>query len=192
MSQFSSLKTLDARRQHGREYTFAIMSSLIPVFVVLGIAVALVAIMSSISRKPQKKSSQGAETPPFKRKDWLLTRAERDFFHALQLACGDGRHVFAKVRMEDLLWLPKGTEKRQSWRGRVKSRHIDFVVCDLATSRPLVAIELDDASHGRRDRRERDAFVDSFLRPRVFGWSGFARAGGGMTSEGSGSGSVVM
>ena len=43
------------------------------------------------------------------------------------------------------------------------AKHLDFVICnkDLA---PVVAIELDDASHDAEDREERDDFVDAVLR----------------------------
>jgi hypothetical protein len=36
---------------------------------------------------------------------------------------------------------------------------VDFLLCDPATMRPLAGIELDDASHARPDRQERDALV---------------------------------
>jgi hypothetical protein len=38
------------------------------------------------------------------------------------------------------------------------------VLCDRNAVRPLLAIELDDSSHNRADRKARDAFVDSALK----------------------------
>lgn len=72
--------------------------------------------------------------------------------------------LLAKVRLIDLLYLPSGTQNRQSWQNRVQSKHIDFVVCDALDLRPLLAIELDDKSHKRDDRRDRDGLVDRILR----------------------------
>jgi len=46
---------------------------------------------------------------------------------------------------------------------RIDRKHLDFLLCDPTTLRPMVAIELDDASHARRDRVDRDAFVDKVL-----------------------------
>ena len=43
------------------------------------------------------------------------------------------------------------------------TRHVDFVVCDVATLRPLVAIELDEPSHGRPERQTRDDDVRAVL-----------------------------
>ncbi len=108
-------------------------------------------------------------TLPYRRKQYLLTRAEARFFEALRRAVAmmasadrEPMLIMAKVRMEDVL-LVTGPE-RYRFRGRVKSRHLDFVLCDPQTVSPLVAIELDDASHEREDRRRRDEFVDEALR----------------------------
>jgi hypothetical protein len=101
---------------------------------------------------------------PYRRKDYLLTQGERAFYLVLCRAVDADRHrVFCKVRLGDLLWMPKGTDKRQSHWNRIQSKHADFVVCSADVLRPLVVIELDDRSHERSDRRERDRFVDQAL-----------------------------
>jgi hypothetical protein len=105
---------------------------------------------------------------PYRRKDYLLTRAERAFYDVL-VETVDGAFerrwlVFAKVRLLDLLWLPRGTQERRGHLNRVQSKHVDFVLCDRSDVRPVLAIELDDSSHDAEDRRERDAFVDAALR----------------------------
>ena len=103
---------------------------------------------------------------PYRRKDYLLTVSERNFYEVLKKVSDENNKLlFAKVRLEDLLWLPGNISWRDrlSLRGRIKSRHIDFVLCDRENIRPLLAIELDDASHLRFDRVERDDFVDSAL-----------------------------
>jgi hypothetical protein len=41
---------------------------------------------------------------------------------------------------------------------------VDFVVCDAETMQPVYAIELDDASHERQDRADRDDFVNKVFR----------------------------
>ena len=101
---------------------------------------------------------------PYKRKDYLLTKAERSFFGVLQKAVGDRYLIFAKVRLADLMYIPRGVEQWQSYFNRIKSKHIDFVLCDRDAVRPLLAIELDDSSHREADRQSRDTFVDSALK----------------------------
>jgi hypothetical protein len=100
---------------------------------------------------------------PYVRKDFLLTRAERAFFDVLRIAVDGRMLIFAKVRLADLVFLPKGTEKRQIHFNRVQSKHVDFVLCDPKSVRPLLAIELDDSSHDRADRVARDEFVDDVM-----------------------------
>lgn len=46
---------------------------------------------------------------------------------------------------------------------RIQAKCVDFVLCDRATTAPRLVIELDDVSHARQDRKERDAFVDAVL-----------------------------
>src|SRR5688500_17038104 len=49
---------------------------------------------------------------PYRKKDYLLTRAERSFYGALQAGVGSDYLTFPKVRLADLVWLPKGTARR--------------------------------------------------------------------------------
>jgi very-short-patch-repair endonuclease len=108
-------------------------------------------------------STSQSQRLPYVRKDFLLTKGERAFFDVLQNAVGGRMLIFSKVRIADLVFLPKGTEKRQTHLNRVQSKHVDFVLCDLKSIRPMLAIELDDASHDRADRVARDEFVDDVM-----------------------------
>ena len=95
---------------------------------------------------------------PYARRRYLFSAAERSFYGVLRWLLPE-HTIFAKVRMSDLLNVPKGTEGWQTHFNRIQSKHGDFVVCnaDLA---PVLAIELDDASHKRAERQERDDFVN--------------------------------
>ena len=53
---------------------------------------------------------------------------------------------------------------RQTALNRVASKSVDFVIVDLASGDARLVIELDDRSHDRPDRRDRDALVDAALR----------------------------
>lgn len=92
----------------------------------------------------------------------LLTRAEYGAFCWLQRAVGTRTCVFAKVRLADLVKVKQAflsPRDRMRALGYIAQKHVDFVV---ATRRGdvLFALEVDDRSHCRRDRRERDAFVN--------------------------------
>jgi hypothetical protein len=99
----------------------------------------------------------------FRRKDYLLTQAERSFFEVLCLACGTDVYVFSKVRLADLVWLPGGIDHRRALLNRVIAKHIDFVLCERRTLRPVLAIELNDRSHETASRASRDAVVRRVL-----------------------------
>jgi hypothetical protein len=69
-----------------------------------------------------------------------------------------------RPKMEDLVRVPEYTANEWGWRNQIKSRHVDFVLCNAETMRPLLAIELDNSSHHRYDRMERDRMVDRIFR----------------------------
>ena len=95
----------------------------------------------------------------------LLTPAERAFFAVLRQAVGSDLLLFAKVRLGDILQIEAGVsgQRRFAAFGRISSKHADFVLCDARTFAVVGVIELDDRSHQRRDRRERDRFFDAAL-----------------------------
>lgn len=49
----------------------------------------------------------------------------------------------------------------QAAQNKIDRKHFDFVLIDAETTRPLLAIELDDRTHDRPDRRRRDGFVEA-------------------------------
>ena len=119
--------------------------------------------------KSRKEARNGtAETPipkvhkePYKKMEYFFTRAERSFFEVLCHAVRDMEvHVFAKVRMADLVYIPKGTRSWQTYWNRIQAKHVDFVICDKEKIQPLLVIELDDSSHSKTSRINRDEFVN--------------------------------
>lgn len=98
---------------------------------------------------------------PYVRRPRLVTNTELKFYHRLRKAVRGDFAIFAMVRIADLLTVEKGNKKRRSWLNRILSKHVDFVICDHKSLQPVVAIELDDRSHSRPDRVERDEFVNS-------------------------------
>ncbi|MEM9346207.1 MAG: DUF2726 domain-containing protein [Planctomycetota bacterium] len=96
----------------------------------------------------------------------LLTDAELNFKNTLENAVPRDTAIMCKVRMEDVVEVERGVEfrVRQQHRGHVKSRHFDFVICDRSSLRPLLAIELDDASHRSDQARMSDAKKDAICR----------------------------
>ena len=100
----------------------------------------------------------------------LLSPAELSFFKVLEIAVGDNAYIVVKVRVADLLMPQKGMT-RSNWQkafNSISSKHIDFVICDKTSFKPLCAIELNDKSHQRKSRTVRDEFISkAFASARV-------------------------
>jgi len=102
--------------------------------------------------------------PPVRVNERFLSPAELSFFRVLRGVVGGRGHVVFQVQLRQLLYFPEGRDEAvRRWGGRAARRAIDFVVCDPRTLRPLLAIELDDATHDRPDRQARDAQVEQLL-----------------------------
>ncbi len=94
-----------------------------------------------------------------------LTRWERNVLSILRRQVPSGFHVCAQVRLADLLTIPgNDCGARTSALNRVACKSLDFVIVDLDSGRAILAIELDDRSHDRADRRDREALVEGVLR----------------------------
>lgn len=102
----------------------------------------------------------GGSDYPYQKRKAIMSRNEQEFYHSLLHAAGKTHDVFGMVRIADLLEVESGVAKRQSWQNRINSKHVDFVLTDRGTQEVVLAIEVDDRSHTRRDRQERDYFVD--------------------------------
>ena len=98
---------------------------------------------------------------PYTKYASVLSAAEARFYHALICALPLEFVAFVKLRVADVVKVPPGSSRWYHHFNRVSAKHFDFVVCDAETFEPLLAIELDDRSHGRPDRVSRDDFVNA-------------------------------
>lgn len=95
----------------------------------------------------------------------FVNTAEQVFFKTLLRHMPHGYHVFAKVRLEDILTVRhdiKPAKARWQYRGRIKSRHVDFAVCN-AQGRYVCAIELDGNAHHTTEAEMVDNFKNAIF-----------------------------
>lgn len=105
-------------------------------------------------------SGKGGDEPlPYRQRDDFLSPAELSFYRVLTQIIADKAIICPKVRVGDILFVAHPNENL-SYINRINQKHVDFVLCDPTSMRPLGVVELDDASHGRSDRQSRDEFVD--------------------------------
>lgn len=98
---------------------------------------------------------------PYHLLDEFISPAELSFFLNLKAVVGDSTHILSKVKLSDLFYAKTGDYgKNRSYTNRIDRKHVDFLLCDSKTLKPILGIELDDKSHQRADRQERDDFVN--------------------------------
>lgn len=134
-------------------------------------------IVEMVSRRT-KKTDRGRVMPPDdesftqygrgdKRINWayekkmLLSKAEYYFWRRLKAKCDEkGIIVCPKVRIEDFVTIKcDDYATRQKYRGYIKARHIDFLLCD-SNLNLLAGVELDDGSHGKENAQKVDMLKD--------------------------------
>jgi len=139
-----------------------IIIGIIAVFVIVALAVFdsnKLAIFDSDKNKNKEK-------PKYRyiRKQFILSRVEHEYYSALISAVGSEYYIFVQVYLSTIL---DNKVKGQDWRaarGHIDRKSVDFVLCDKIYISPKLAIELDDKSHDRLDRQERDREVERILR----------------------------
>jgi len=99
------------------------------------------------------------EKLPYRLRDDFLSPAEASFFQVLRSLVAAGLVICPKVSLAELFYVPR-SESFQTYQNKIDRKRVDFLLCEPKTLKPLFAIELDDSSHARPDRQERDAFVD--------------------------------
>ena len=95
---------------------------------------------------------------PYSKKNFLMTKVENNFYKVLQKVIPPGTVLVPQVSLSSLV-----KTSSRSYRNKVDRKSVDFVLFKDNYFNPLLVIELDDSSHKRVDRIERDHFVDLVL-----------------------------
>lgn len=107
----------------------------------------------------QKIISQ-AQIFPYRLTNTVFSNKEYKFYLSLKpIADKYGYIIFTKMRIADLVYMPKDTPEYTRWFNYIKAKHIDFILCDNLL-KPRLVIEVDDNSHNKESRKRRDEFVD--------------------------------
>jgi len=94
----------------------------------------------------------------YEKKNFLTSRSEQKLFKNLLLLLPSDYQIHCQVSLISLLKPADLRSARMVW-----AKRMDYVITDLNTKIILI-IELDDKSHERKDRKERDKFVNKALR----------------------------
>lgn len=136
---------------------------------IITVLILILLITAIITRKPkqtiqiqQKQNYQLKYN--YQTKKSVMTIAEGNFYKKLTSALHDS---FIIVPQAHLSMIFNHTIYGQNWRGAfsvINGKSIDFLIIDRGTFQPLLGIELDDSSHERHDRQERDKIVNTIFK----------------------------
>lgn len=136
------------------------MTYLIIFAVIIGVIVVAVEVLKGHKSTDEKEPKQYE----YKQKNFFMSRAEHECFDAILKAVGNEYHIFPQVHLSSIV---DNKVTGQNWKGAFKhisQKSVDFVLCDKAYISPKLAIELDDQTHERPDRMERDVEVERILK----------------------------
>lgn len=134
----------------------------------IGIFISIIYIIKKYNNtKIQDKAEKQIPTQipdqiPYEKK-MLLTKAEYSFYIKLKEECDKNNLLICpKVRMEDFINV---TDQKNytKYRGYIKSRHIDFIICDNKLH-IKAGIELDDNTHKKEKIKQIDELKEKIFK----------------------------
>ncbi len=114
-------------------------------------------------------SINNEETQKQYQKASLLTERERNFYETIRLIADKHNfNVLTKIRLADIVTVSDDIKyKSSAWYSefnKISRKHIDFALADKYNLDIKLLIEIDDRTHQREDRIERDEFVNSVFK----------------------------
>lgn len=128
--------------------------------------------------EPKEDTLSAIRAPqlPYKRRK-LLTKPEYEFYQILKAKCDEAQYIICpKVRLEDIAGVDEEQiesfvkanadldyeKEKERYREYVKSKHIDFMICDKKL-RLLAGVELDGDTHLTPEEARKDEFKNKLF-----------------------------
>jgi very-short-patch-repair endonuclease len=130
-------------------------------YIILALVVLAAILISALSSSSaSKKKVFKNNVYHYTAKNSLMSKTESDFFIKLERVVSERYYVFPQVHLSAIL---DHRVKGQEWKyafSHINGKSVDYVLCSRVTLEPTCAIELDDYTHDKPDRRERDTEVE--------------------------------
>ena len=97
----------------------------------------------------------------YRRKQYLMTRAEHDLYVVLKQLYGERYEISPQVHLDEFLDHRAVRQDPRAALSAIQRKSVDFLICGMGYCTPLVAIELDDGSHMQPERVERDKLLQA-------------------------------
>lgn len=129
-------------------------------FIIILILVIIITILEK--KLNDKEKSENLETnykDKYNKCDYLLTKNELKFYRILkQITNKLSYSLFCQVSLYQIV-----NSKNYKDFNKIKSKSIDFVIAQ-ENCKILLCIELDDSTHEKKKRIERDNFIDNLFK----------------------------
>lgn len=120
------------------------------IMTIVGMAIAILGMFGVLYR-PRERVRLDSK---YVKKDSLITASEREFLQTLRSVVPDRYEVVPQVALVNVIDKRTNTQYRNEL-----FRVCDYCIVDGRTFEPILLIELNDSSHKRADRRDRDEKV---------------------------------
>jgi len=97
---------------------------------------------------------------PYEIKLNYLTAAELRFLSVLNLVVNNRYEIIPQVPLKSIVKVKNNVSNFYTYHNQIDRKVLDFVLFTKVSYKPLLIIELDDASHNYSDRKTRDNFVN--------------------------------
>lgn len=115
----------------------------------------------------EQASVSDGGTENYKRKSCILTETENDYYGQLCNAlynAGLRVIVWPQVNVSTIIEsVGKDSQQRMKAFNRICRKSIDYVIVNQKTRETILCIELDDYTHNRNNRKERDNFINAIF-----------------------------
>lgn len=126
-------------------------------YVLIGVMIVVFWAQKTFMKETPKENA----TLPYKKRDDFLSASELSFYRTLNTYLEGKAMICPKVAVKEIVFIGKGIGKEyMKFFNYIAKKHVDFVLCDWETMQIKCAVELDDKSHQREARKQRDAFLD--------------------------------
>jgi hypothetical protein len=131
------------------------MTTIVLLVILFAVAVVVSLVCRKLVSPPPQPDSAPSPAPKFRKKQFLLSKAELSFCHVLRSGLPDPFSIHSKVRLADVL---------EPFSNQTSQKHLDFVIVNSATSEIVAAVELDDSSHKHTAMSKRDDQVNQWCK----------------------------
>lgn len=128
--------------------------------IIAGIIAIVLILLGSLSKFFPDNRKIKLTFEAYSLKESIATNRERKLYELLTKEIPSKYQICPKVGIKDFVGI-RTKSNYMSYFRRISQKHIDFLICEKETLKPVLGIELDDRSHQREDRQKRDEFVNA-------------------------------